>query len=1481
MTPGTSVRPSSVVETVMGSEWALSGMTECGLCAPVGEGEDNGEELIECPVATTHEGDAEEFGSLKPKTLPTPYTPSKQERLEHELTHVPFRSWCPHCVGGKAVAMGHYGRRSEVEDERRIPVIGLDYAFLQKSDNQDDGEKVEIGEVTTLVMKDQRSRCVFPVPVPQKGVDPEEYSVRQVLKVLDYVGYSEVALKCDQEPALAKVIDSVKIHRGAGTQTNVENSAVGDSQGNGLVERANRSVEGQVRTMLSALEEKLGQKIKGDDSVFPWLILHAGTLLNRFSVGSDGKTPHERLRGRKSKRQVLEFGESVHFLPLDIKERPNSDPRFQDGIWLGIRLGSEEYLIGTPSGVFKARSIRRKPLESRWDHSQVSAIMGTPWKPYNFTEDDKLRVSMPVIPDPTEVTERAVPEDPAPKRIRIERRDLERLGYTPGCQGCYSAKHRKQHRSHTDHCRVRISQAMSEDPLLRRRVEAAEERENRWIAAQYEKQEEELQRKSAEGEPDNPQPITVQVEVSQDASGDHEPLVIDVEVPGGDTNEFFMDVNQDLVDEISSQMMEEIDSIVEDDQVLLNVGSAINSAMMKVLKTHRPIEIPAVNHSLNALRAGALMGSPHVAEVYSPPRVCAVAERFGLRPGFSLDLSVLDSDGRPWDFNCEDKRKRALKLLREQEPDLLIGSPMCRAFSALQGLNKARMGAAKFEAMMEHGRKHMEFATMLYREQAKAGRYYLHEHPASASSWHEPSILELQQDFGGMVAIAHMCQFGMMSEDMYGEGLVKKPTKFLTNAPELLKWLERKCGGDHRHVTLIGGRAKACEVYPTVLCEAIVQGLRDQLLHDGRLMEDGTLNVAHHDEDKRVRWDEYVDDISGKPLRTDLIKKARQEEMDTFNQFPVYTKVPIEDAYFFTGKGPIGTRWVDVNKGDEDDPEYRCRLVAKELKKKNEDTIFAATPPLEGKKLLFSLATTGTKGSNDPLKLLFIDVKRAYFYAKSCRPVFVQLPDEDFTEGQCGRLERSMYGTRDAAANWEAEYTNGLIKDGFVAGIASPCTFYSPELDVRCVVHGDDFTFLGTDSSLDIVQAAMQKRYEVKVRGRMGPGAKDDKSIRILNRILQWTNEGLVYEADQRHIEIIIDELGLTDSKATLSTPGVKTNVDEDGDELLGPQQATKYRALVARANFVAADRPDLQFAVKELARDMANPKLSSWPALLRFGKYLKRRPRCVINYHYQSATSSLHVSTDADWAGEKISRKSTSGGILQHGDHILKSWSSTQSVIALSSGESEFYAIVKGCSQALGMRALMMDLGLDVKIRLLTDATTGKAIASRRGLGKVRHIDVSNLWVQEKVKNGEVEIIKIKNDFNPADILTKHLAEMPMMQCLDSICVQFIEGRHAIAPSFTRSTMVDMNVLYMCSTGEASWGDISHGGFASNQEQMNPADPRRYWSPCSSKSCLAHVERACKLDSESWASEKPDMICNECHNWMHEKSVNHHNRQP
>ena len=124
--------------------------------------------------------DDDEHGLIRPHSLQAPFTPSRQEVLEHELTHLPYRSWCECCRRGKSVSRCHYSR-PDTEEENGVPMAALDYVFLSMTD----GDGQALSEVKTMVIKDKRSKFVFPIPVPQKGVDPEEKSASQLFMVLD------------------------------------------------------------------------------------------------------------------------------------------------------------------------------------------------------------------------------------------------------------------------------------------------------------------------------------------------------------------------------------------------------------------------------------------------------------------------------------------------------------------------------------------------------------------------------------------------------------------------------------------------------------------------------------------------------------------------------------------------------------------------------------------------------------------------------------------------------------------------------------------------------------------------------------------------------------------------------------------------------------------------------------------------------------------------------------------------------------------------------------------------------------------------------------------------------------------------------------------------------------------------------------------------------------------------------------------------
>ena len=238
-----------------------------------------------------------------------------------------------------------------------------------------------------------------------------------------------------------------------------------------------------MRIVKLALENCIGRKLGADSCVIPWLIEHAGNILSLFEVGSDGRNPYQRLRGKKMKQPLVEFGESVHFLIPDHGSLGKMESKWRNGIYLGIRMESSEMLVGTSEGVFKVRSIRRKPDGQRWDADQVCSVIGVPWKPYQFTDNDRLLIRLQKRSDSkeVEVKERPPDEDPAPRGIIIGKKDLITHGYTPSCPGCYAARHNIKYKPQTPECRERIYRALQPVDSNSKRVRDAKFCEDSWI----------------------------------------------------------------------------------------------------------------------------------------------------------------------------------------------------------------------------------------------------------------------------------------------------------------------------------------------------------------------------------------------------------------------------------------------------------------------------------------------------------------------------------------------------------------------------------------------------------------------------------------------------------------------------------------------------------------------------------------------------------------------------------------------------------------------------------------------------------------------------------------------------------------------------------------------------------------------------------------------------------------------------------------
>jgi len=208
-------------------------------------------------------------------------------------------------------------------------------------------------------------------------------------------------------------------------------------------------------------------------------------------------------------------------------------------------------------------------------------------------------------------------------------------------------------------------------------------------------------------------------------------------------------------------------------------------------------------------------------------------------------------------------------------------------------------------------------------------------------------------------------------------------------------------------------------------------------------------------------------------------------------QLRVWDVTTTDECRRVTGRGPYGTRWIDVNKGDDLRPEYRSRLVVQETRgnstiaKGDVAAVFAATPPLECLRLVCSLVMSG-----DPSWVIrFLDISRAHPHCETHRNIYIRLPQEDPSSGNpdtCGKLRMALYGTRDAGQNFELKVHEVVTGAGCIQGVFSPCVYRHPVRKLFFFHHGDDFVVAGPrDESVWLV-LRLGETFIVKDRGVLG-----------------------------------------------------------------------------------------------------------------------------------------------------------------------------------------------------------------------------------------------------------------------------------------------------------------------------------------------------------------------------------------------------------
>lgn len=190
------------------------------------------------------------------------------------------------------------------------------------------------------------------------------------------------------------------------------------------------------------------------------------------------------------------------------------------------------------------------------------------------------------------------------------------------------------------------------------------------------------------------------------------------------------------------------------------------------------------------------------------------------------------------------------------------------------------------------------------------------------------------------------------------------------------------------------------------------------------------------------------DDVSGAHLDPKLVKKARQDGRAFCRNMNAYTRCP-RSRVSEGGGNLIDPRPISINQVDGGCPNYRPRLVGGEYYTYKDDSLYAATPPLEALRMILSHTATvrGAAPRTRCRELLIHDVGRAYFYAPAIRRLFIELPEEDqeAKKDEVGRFNVCLYGTRDAARGWQRTLSNHLRSMRCRRGAEHPAVFQHPQ----------------------------------------------------------------------------------------------------------------------------------------------------------------------------------------------------------------------------------------------------------------------------------------------------------------------------------------------------------------------------------------------------------------------------------------------------
>lgn len=362
-------------------------------------------------------------------------------------------------------------------------------------------------------------------------------------------------------------------------------------------------------------------------------------------------------------------------------------------------------------------------------------------------------------------------------------------------------------------------------------------------------------------------------------------------------------------------------------------------------------------------------------------------------------------------------------------------------------------------------------------------------------------------------------------------------------------------------------------------------------------------------------------------------------------------------------------------------------------------------------------------------------------------------------------LKKSLYGLRQSGLQWHRELVRKLMSIGFEATQQDPCVFVARkgERMMLIAIYVDDIILSTNDSSwLRDVKKHLSSAFEMKDMGRIN---------HCLGIEFTRDEEDRVYLNQSLYLEKVLERFGMSECKPTMTPMDVNVKLEKPKCVKNDVMNQYPYQSLIGALMYLAVTtRPDIAYAVNYLSQFNTNYDVDHWKAAKRVLRYLKGTSDYGLVY--ERTDLPLFGVVDADWGSNAIDRKSYSGfAFILAGAPI--SWEARkQRTIALSSTEAEYMAISEATKEAMYLRDVLGNVGMECECVTLFNDNQGaiKLAESRNYRSRTKHIDVRHHFVRDMCEQGVIDLKYLPTDKMPADVLTKGLNGTKHQECMRNL---------------------------------------------------------------------------------------------------------------